>query len=202
MTQIAWQFLAPAPNLTVARALVGSLVQFGVTAQVDSDGSLLGECQNCAVYVDADQLHRARTHGHLMRRIALLLIRLYKRLLSPNKGFSCAYRAITGRHSCSTFGYRVIDRAGTIMGLRLIRRRLARCSMAYQTLPRREPTLPRPRYQAGHCDLSIGDCQSDHGGGGHCGPGDFLADCGSCDSKTPRRPKVGKKLRVQIRPHE
>ena len=40
----------------------------------------------------------------------------YQRYLSPYKGFCCAYRAHTGRASCSALGARVIRRHGLLAG--------------------------------------------------------------------------------------
>lgn len=62
-----------------------------------------------------------------LQRLVLAAIRLYQRWLSPHKGFVCAYRVYTGRDSCSAYGYRVINRYGALVGLALLRRRLADC---------------------------------------------------------------------------
>jgi len=62
-------------------------------------------------------------------RAALLgAIGLYRRHVSPYKGFSCAIRVHTGACSCSCFGQRVIARHGAWRGLGLLRGRLARCA--------------------------------------------------------------------------
>ncbi|MBI5710440.1 MAG: membrane protein insertion efficiency factor YidD [Candidatus Eisenbacteria bacterium] len=57
-----------------------------------------------------------------MRTVALLLIRLYQRLLSPNFRGSC-------RHipSCSEYAREAIERHGAGRGLLLAARRLLRC---------------------------------------------------------------------------
>jgi len=90
-----------------------------------------------------------------MRRVALLLIRLYQRHLSPRKGYACAWRAATGRHSCSVVSYRAIARAGLLRGLLVTRRQFARCWAANMQLPRR-PTAGFPYYQRGDCDIDCG----------------------------------------------
>ncbi len=101
------------------------------------------------------------------RALLMAAIRLYKRRVSPRKGWSCACRVHAGRCSCSSFGLRAIGRHGALRGLGLLRLRLAACG----ELGRRHA---RPRHaparvaQAGFvdcdlpCDLSAGS--------GCCGP--------------------------------
>ena len=112
----------------------------------------------------------------LSARLALWAIRLYQRHLSPRKGFSCAYRIVTGGASCSAHGYRVIQRHGLSLGLPLLRRRLARCGDIHRaTLNTHNPML---HYQRGECDIlpcdgcckgaSLGQCMCDLGGNSAC----------------------------------
>ncbi|UQV47483.1 membrane protein insertion efficiency factor YidD [Janthinobacterium lividum] len=117
------------------------------------------------------------------KHLALWAIRAYQRFLSPWKGFTCAYRVLTGRDSCSAYGRRVIGRHGLRVGLPLLQRRLRACGerhrqhQALQQLGRRSG---RHLAQAGFCDCDIPspDCQ-------HCScePCDLL----NCD--WPRRKK-------------
>lgn len=94
-----------------------------------------------------------------MKVVLLGLIRLYQRFISPYKGFSCAYRAYTGRAGCSGLGYRAIRRHGAWRGYLILRRRLGRCSDAQRQLLGRHA---RMRAQAGFCDAPVdcipGDC--------------------------------------------
>ena len=108
-----------------------------------------------------------------MRMLLLLFIRLYQVLWSPYKGFRCAYRARTGRQSCSTFGFAAIDRHGAIVGLLLLQRRFRKCANAADLNVARRRA---PARQAGYCDLPIGDCDVGHG----CHGTDLL-DCAPCD---------------------
>jgi hypothetical protein len=55
-----WEFLTSAPNLVVAHALVDSLTAYGIPCQIASGPSLLGECQDCYIVVEAEFLHRAK----------------------------------------------------------------------------------------------------------------------------------------------
>ena len=110
----------------------------------------------------------------MVRRLALALIRLYQHHLSPRKGFSCAYRAHTGRASCSALGWRAVRRHGVLRGLALIRERTRRCGVAH----RRYGPAARPLHgQQGVCDAGC-DLPVD----AHChSPCD-----GPCDGPGPR----------------
>jgi hypothetical protein len=55
-----WQLLTVAPNAPTAHVLVESLCAQGITAQVVTDSSLLGQAMPCRVMVDAPQLRRAQ----------------------------------------------------------------------------------------------------------------------------------------------
>jgi putative component of membrane protein insertase Oxa1/YidC/SpoIIIJ protein YidD len=89
-----------------------------------------------------------------MRRLLLWLITIYRVNLSPYKGFRCAYHIRTGRRSCSTFGFAVIDRRGAPVGLLLLRRRFRKCALTRPTSPYCAPESRRTRQ-----DIAI--CQSE-----------------------------------------
>ena len=112
-----------------------------------------------------------RSKPSLLSRLALWAIRLYQRHLSPIKGYSCAYRAATGRQGCSAYGYRAIARHGLAAGLALLDRRLYRCGEIHRSRTAapaaRNPVL---HHQRGDCDC-IG-----------CDPGDLGGGCGGCDA--------------------
>jgi putative component of membrane protein insertase Oxa1/YidC/SpoIIIJ protein YidD len=96
-----------------------------------------------------------------MRSLALQLIVIYQQRISPRKGFSCAYRAITGRKSCSAYAARCIEKRGVIAGTRLALRRMRRCAAVHaQRVPtiRRRTHTWRPQGQLGHCDLPLDSC--------------------------------------------
>ena len=118
----------------------------------------------------------ASTASHsLLARLALWAIRLYQRHLSPRKGFSCAYRVVTGGASCSAHGYQVIWRHGLAAGLPLLRRRLRRCGEVHRAAQStRNPVL---HYQRGECDINPCD-------GDGCGLG--MPRGRSCLSNTAR----------------
>ncbi|QYF94493.1 membrane protein insertion efficiency factor YidD [Massilia sp. PAMC28688] len=101
----------------------------------------------------------------MLTYLALAAIRLYQTVLSPYKGFRCAYAATTGCASCSTLGYRAIRRFGLFDGLIVLQWRFEECGKAYRrNRPRRPMALG---HQRGDCD---------------CGGCDAIdLDCCSCD---------------------
>lgn len=117
-----------------------------------------------------------------MKFIALMLIRLYQRFLSPLKGYSCAYRVYTGKESCSAYGYQAIARYGVVTGYQLIRRRLDKCTHVFESnLPDQSATYPFSRFQSGYCD---GGCDGD------CDAKDCLVACdlvNSCDFSSNKK---------------
>lgn len=94
-----------------------------------------------------------------MKILALLAIRIYQRMISPYKGFRCAYAACTGHASCSALGYRAIRRYGVADGMGVLNARLQKCGVAY-----RRYCTPAPRAlgnQAGFVDCACdGGCDS------------------------------------------
>lgn len=94
------------------------------------------------------------------RFLLISAIGIYQRVISPHKGFCCAYRTITGRASCSTLGLRAVRRHGAQAGLAIIRERLHRCG----TVHRDHHASPRGarrfvlQGQRGECDLG---CDAD-----------------------------------------
>lgn len=90
-----------------------------------------------------------------MKTLALWAIRLYQRLISPYKGFRCAYAVHTGHASCSGLGYRAIRRFGVLGGVTVLRMRLHKCGVAYRRY-RRAPGAALAS-QAGFCDADCFD---------------------------------------------
>ena len=126
-----------------------------------------------------------------MRRLALFLIRFYQVHISPHKGFSCAYRACSGRAGCSQLGFRAIRRAGLWRGLGILRERMQLCGEAHRRLQQHLSRRDTLAGQRGVCDVSCdvpGDLSCGHfdlpscGHGGGCSMCDVLScsDCGEC----------------------
>ena len=139
-----------------------------------------------------------------MRYLVLAAIGLYRRYLSPYKGFSCAYRIHTGHASCSLLGYRAVRRHGVVAGLVLLRRRTYRCGVVH----RRHSTFGfrPPAGQRGVCDIGC-DLPCDSSchlprGAGLSQVCDFLSccDCCSCDWPDRKRKDKGRERSVYIPP--
>lgn len=58
----------------------------------------------------------------------------YQRYISPYKGFCCAYRAHTGKRSCSAYGRAVVQKLGLWALIAALPKQFERCSTAYQNL--------------------------------------------------------------------
>ena len=100
-------------------------------------------------------------------------------MISPYKGFRCAYHGYTGHASCSALGYRAIRRFGAMDGIAVLQTRLHKCGVAH----RRYRPAPRRAMEAqgGFLDCDCGDmpCEID------------LCDCDwtSSDKKKKKKDK-------------
>jgi putative component of membrane protein insertase Oxa1/YidC/SpoIIIJ protein YidD len=65
-----------------------------------------------------------------MTAVAVAGIDLYRRYLSPLKGFTCAHNHVHSAKSCSTYGRDVYASHGLIEATRLMRARFAECKAA------------------------------------------------------------------------
>ncbi|MBD2039188.1 membrane protein insertion efficiency factor YidD [Microcoleus sp. FACHB-672] len=75
------------------------------------------------------------------------LIGGYQKHISPKKGFSCAYRVLHGKESCSEFIKRTILEQGLIEAIPAARHRLQACKAANQVL-RATIETPNPNKEA------------------------------------------------------
>lgn len=136
-----------------------------------------------------------------MRAFVLAAISAYQRFLSPYKGFCCAYRAHTGRQSCSTLGFRAIRRFGILAGLAVLRRRTFLCGVAH----RRYGGLRRHPFnsQSGFCDMGCdlpSDLSCDLPSTGSSSSGSGLTDC-CCDAANcdwPSKKKNGQQPEQKV----
>lgn len=87
-------------------------------------------------------------------RVALGMIDLYQRWVSPHKGWRCAHALHTGRRGCSALGARAIRRHGVWRGLGVLRRRFDACALSHEQL--RLARAARLHPQAGVCDFDCG----------------------------------------------
>lgn len=70
----------------------------------------------------------------MLRHTVAGAITFYQHSISPHKGFCCAYRACTGRRSCSAYAKTLVLRLGVLSLVVGMKRQFARCRAAYQTL--------------------------------------------------------------------
>lgn len=74
-----------------------------------------------------------------------LSIGAYQRYISPHKGFCCAYRAHTGKRSCSAWGRAIVQKLGLIAFLAFLPKQFARCKQAYaNVIAKRQAALNLP----------------------------------------------------------
>ncbi|MBD1937598.1 membrane protein insertion efficiency factor YidD [Microcoleus sp. FACHB-68] len=81
------------------------------------------------------------------RSSAAALSRGYQKHISPKKGFSCAYRVLHGKESCSEFIKRTILEQGLIEAIAISRHWLQACKAANQVLKSKIGT-PDPNKEA------------------------------------------------------
>ena len=108
-------------------------------------------------------------------------IGLYQRYGSPYKGFCCAYRARTGRRSCSAYGKTIAMRLGFIALIQALPRQFDRCRAAFKALS----TTTRSQ-QSNPGGQSQDDQRKDKWDCDPCDACDAIdiansVDCGGCD---------------------
>jgi len=87
------------------------------------------------------------------RRLTLAAIRLYQRVISPHKGFNCAYGVHTGRRGCSELGFRAVRRFGVAKGWGVLCQRTALRGVVHR---RHSPARPRrPAHERGDCAFDL-----------------------------------------------
>lgn len=110
--------------------------------------------------MEANQLSKNRVG--FFNSIAVCLIFIYQKAISPVKGFSCAHRYRHGGLSCSEYVKQVVLRKGIVSGYTDIRSRFHACKSAALKIQRKYP-----QNEAGFLDCGLDGC------------GDF-GDIGSC----------------------
>lgn len=101
--------------------------------------------------------------------LAVMAIRLYRRYLSPYKGYRCAHGMLHGGDTCSGFGLRAYRRFPFATAHAVLRRRIEKCREAYLVLMSRAEERRRRRRESGKPNHVLDSC----------GPGD--CDLGPCD---------------------
>ncbi len=132
-----------------------------------------------------------------MRAFILAAITLYQRYISPYKGFCCAYRVHTGRHSCSALGFRAIQRFGVLGGMAILRQRAYLCGVSHRRFS--QPHKRPHRTQRGDCDLPC-DFDFDLPNGKSCSSFNGCCDGASCDWPDKKRNKKEEERYIYIPP--
>lgn len=118
---------------------------------------------------------------------ATAAIGMYQRYISPHKGFCCAYRAHTGRRSCSAYALGIVDKVGAWALLKALPRQFARCKTAALAIALSQIEDEKRNRWAEACDSSVDigeiacDCSDtlNLGDGlGSCGEG--AGGCAGC----------------------
>ena len=113
----------------------------------------------------------------MINKLALALIRVYKRNISPIKGFNCAHRAFHGGDTCSVAVTKIIKKNGLFLGLSSIRKRFKECSHAAKNLAITQ-TAELSCGDAGGClDSSPGGCFEGGGGSTDVTPTSSSSSC-------------------------
>lgn len=108
-----------------------------------------------------------------MNKIALEIIRLYQRHISPKKGYRCAYGKLHDTYGCSGHIKNIIKKEGLISGFSKIQLQFKHCSEAAEELKKRKEGKEKRKNCAsdiGACSCDAADCIS-----GDCTPD---LDCG------------------------
>ena len=71
--------------------------------------------------------------------LAFVSISAYQQLISPHKGWCCAYAALHGGPSCSAYGKEAISRHGVLVGMWLLWNRFDDCRAAANTFAAAQP---------------------------------------------------------------
>jgi len=69
-----------------------------------------------------------------LNKIALFIIKLYQKYLSPRKGYCCAYGSLYNNGSCSQRVSNIISENGLISGWSQIKNQFVMCSEAYEVI--------------------------------------------------------------------
>lgn len=135
----------------------------------------------------------------MLNWLAIRLIRLYQKYVSPYKGYRCAHRLLHRGMSCSEFGEHVLQRRGLWEFWPLLQRRFRRCHEASLVLQQWQlasggdfgevdpgsASMDAKEEQAAKSQDSSncepGFCGEVAGGLTSCGDGPGGADCGGAD---------------------
>ena len=83
---------------------------------------------------------------------AIWLIACYQKYLSPHKGWSCAYRVLSGEVSCSQYAKNVIEEEGVFTAIPIVLARFKACRHAHLKLSARNDSRNRAKRRDSYAD--------------------------------------------------
>lgn len=96
-----------------------------------------------------------------MNRLALFLISLYQKYISPYKGYRCAYGVLHQQGTCSTRVSQVIRDEGLVAGWGKIKKQFIMCSEAYEQIKDKNSEKNKKKKDKDKCDcdpFDVLDC--------------------------------------------
>lgn len=100
-----------------------------------------------------------------MDQLFIYFINIYKRHISPHKGFSCAHRVLYGQESCSSYVKSSIKVCGWKRAILLIPARAHACAMAARKL---EEDNSKPKRRKKDDESLAGYCLGEVAGNAAC----------------------------------
>ena len=119
-------------------------------------------------------------------KIAIALVSLYQRYLSPYKGFRCAHKTLYGGTSCSQYFQMVVREKGLVAAIPKFQQRLLDCKQANVLIHAQdnseEKTKKKKKDRFFDCNCCYFPTGGDSSGeGGFCDTPDCGFDFGNCD---------------------
>ncbi len=90
----------------------------------------------------------------MTKSISIQIINFYQQKISPYKGYSCAYKYYTNKHSCSEFAKKSINKFGLIKSIPLIGSHLQKCKKIYLANINKKQTTKKIDW----CNETAGVC--------------------------------------------
>ena len=74
----------------------------------------------------------------IANNVFIKFIVIYQRYISPHKGYCCAYSALHGKASCSSWAIHVLEKQTISLFFPLMKRRFQVCNQAHKILEKQE----------------------------------------------------------------
>jgi len=79
------------------------------------------------------------------------MIIFYQKYISPHKGYCCAYRAYSGKNSCSEFAKVTIQENGFIKAILSIKKQFLKCKIAFKEIEKEKKQKDMKDNTANFC---------------------------------------------------